>query len=62
MAKRIYLVISEAEGEKARLVKASSQAQAIHHVVANRYTAEVATQEGLVGALGSGLKVEEAGE
>ena len=58
-ATRIYLVAGPA-GD--RLVKASTPAQAIRHVVGTDYSAEVASQDALVEAVGSGLKVETAGE
>lgn len=63
-AKRIYLVASKlGEGEEAgALVRASSQAQAIGHVVRNRYVAEVASQTQLVDLLMAGIKVQEAGD
>lgn len=57
MSKRIYRVIS-ANGDK--LVRASSQAQAIRHVVTNTYTAKVATQDDLISMLESGMKVDDA--
>lgn len=58
MTTRIYRVIS-AHGDK--LVRAASQAQAIRHVVANTYTAKVASQDDLITMLESGVKVEDAG-
>jgi hypothetical protein len=59
-AKRIYVVTEEGKNEQ-HLVRASSQAQAVHHVVAARFCAEVASQSQLVQLLGDGVKVEEAG-
>jgi hypothetical protein len=44
-AKRIYLVSG---GERPRMVNASSQAQAIGHVVRKAYQATVATQRQIV--------------
>ncbi len=44
------------------LVRANTQAQAIGHVVRNRYGAEVADQETLVRLLADGVKVEECGD
>lgn len=44
-ANRIYLVSG---GDKPRLVQASSQAQAIGHVVRSQYKASVATQREIV--------------
>ena len=62
--KRIYLVASKlGEGEEAGvLVRASSQAQAIGHVVRNRYSATVATQDQCIDLRDAGVKVETAGE
>lgn len=61
---RIY-VVRDQDGQadsaaNTRLVKASSQAQAIGHVVRARYTAGVAKQDELVRLMGAGVKVEEA--
>lgn len=62
--RRIYLVASKlGEGNEAgALVRASSQAQAIGHVVRNRYAAEVASQTQLVDLVTAGIKVEDAGD
>lgn len=57
MSTRIYRVISR-HGDK--LVRAASQAQAIRHVVANSYTAKVATQDDILSMLESGCKVLDA--
>lgn len=58
-ATRIYLV----KGPFAnRLVKASTAAQAISHVIKPSYTAHVASQEDLVEALSEGITVEIYGE
>lgn len=59
-AKRIY-VVSDGTPDHSVLVRASSQAQAVHHVVSSRYTAKVASQSDLVVLLGVGVKVQEAG-
>jgi len=59
MTTRIYYVSG---ADKPRLVRASSQAQAINHVVRNQYTASVATQINLVELLGKGVVVETASE
>lgn len=57
---RIYLVTAAADGE-ARLVRASTPAQAIRHVARDRYRCNVAAQETLVEMLSRGAKVETAG-
>lgn len=57
---RIYRVTEEGK-EGCRLVRATSQAQAIRHVASTRFEAAVATQDDLVAALTNGSKVEEAG-
>lgn len=64
-ATRIYVVVEESEGKsepvtKPRLVRASSQAQAVGHVVRSRYSAKVAKQDDLETLLGEGVKVETA--
>lgn len=66
-AKRIYLVAPKpgtgSESiDRACLVRANTQAQAIGHAVRNRYTASVATQDQIVDLVSLGAKVEEAGE
>lgn len=58
MQSRIYVVISETE--PTRLVEATSQAQAIRHVVANKYRAEVATTKDVAHGMQAGLTVESA--
>lgn len=67
MATRIYAVgPKKGSGaqpvESVRLVRASTQAQAVRHVVRNTFTAEVATQEQLVDLMTVGVRVEDAGE
>ena len=57
---RIYLVTAT-DGE-ARLVRASTPAQAIRHVARERYRCNVAAQETLVEMLSAGDPVETAGE
>lgn len=56
MTTRVYRVEG---GDKPRLVQATSQAQAIGHVVRNQYSATVATQADLIDLL-PGTKVEKA--
>jgi len=56
---RIYVV--RGPNQAVALVKASSQAQAVGHVVRNAYEAEVAEQDILVELAGAGVKVENAG-
>lgn len=57
---RIYVVTPPTGSEEpARLVRASSQAQAIRKVV-DGYSAKVAAQDDLVQHLAHGAKVEEA--
>ena len=58
MTARIYKVVG---GDKPRLVSATSQAQAIVHVVRNQFKATVATQADLVDLLPA-TKVEKASE
>lgn len=60
MSKRIYIVTRK-NGHH-RLIRANTPAQAIGFAVRSDYNAEVASQEALVGLLGSGIKVEDAGE
>ncbi len=55
---RIYVV--RGPNKAVALVKASSQAQAVGHVVRNAYEAEVAEQDTLVQLVGEGVKVETA--
>ncbi len=62
---RIYAVSEgPANGETGRLaihlVRATSQAQAIRHVVTPKYRADVASQEQLVQLLGAGVQVQDA--
>lgn len=59
MSTRIYLVKTK-EGAS-RLVRAASASQAVRHC-AKQFSAEVATQNDLVGAIGAGTLVEDAGE
>lgn len=56
---RIYVV--RGPNKSVALVKASSQAQAVGHVVRNAYEAEVAEQDILVDLASAGVKVEVAG-
>lgn len=61
---RIYVVTQKVDGsaknDTQHLVRASSQAQAIRHVVGEQFTAEVADQDALVALVGSGKKVADA--
>ena len=57
MTTRIYLVSG---GDQPRLVRASSQAQAIGHIVRGTYKAIVASQVDLVELLPNGTQIEEA--
>jgi hypothetical protein len=61
---RIYRIseINSPAGKLCALVRAGTQAQAIRHVVRNRFSADVATQDDLVGLLSAGVKVEDAGK
>ena len=56
---RIYTVKRQATGTT-RLVRATSQAQALRHVALDEYTVEVAGQDELVRALHDGADVETA--
>lgn len=60
--KRIYHVTDSTEGGGEHLVRASTPAAAIHHVVRNRYRANVAAQDTIVDLLGAGQKVEDASQ
>lgn len=57
---RIYVVRDNEMGEAA-LVRAANPAQAIRHVVKNRFAVVVADQEALVRLLADGVEVETAG-
>ena len=57
---RIYIVTST-EGAS-RLVKAAVPSQAITHVAKQVYAARIASQNDLVEAISSGIKVEAYGE
>lgn len=61
--KRIYLIspVAGSEAEPARLVEASTQAEAIRHV-ARKYRAEVATTRQVADLCVAGVKVEVAGD
>lgn len=56
---RIYAVQRNASGTM-RLVRATSQAQALRHVAVDEYDVDVATQDQLVAAVGAGVQVETA--
>jgi hypothetical protein len=63
MTKRIYLVDAGGYPNTVRLVRASSPAQAIRHVVKGVYAAAVATQEQIVHfAVDGATAIETAGE
>jgi hypothetical protein len=59
-ATRIYLVGSSDPAFPVRLVKASIRQQALSHVAQSLFTVRVASQEDLIKALSSGIKVENA--
>lgn len=57
MDTRIYSV---AVGEVVRLVRATNQAQALRHAAKSTFTVKVASQDDIVAAVTSGVKVEDA--
>lgn len=57
MSQRIYRVD---DGKQDRLVRATSQAQAVRHV-ASGFAVRVATQDDIANLVGEGVKVETAG-
>jgi hypothetical protein len=59
-ATRIYIVGSSDPAFPVRLVKASIRQQALSHVAQSLFTVRVASQDDLIQALGSGVKVENA--
>ncbi len=59
MSARIYVVEDTETNEKA-LVRAANQAQALRHVVKNRFAVGLAGQDALVELLESGTTVETA--
>lgn len=59
-ASRIYIVGSNDPAFPIRLVKASIRQQALSHVAQSLFTVRVASQDDLVSALGSGVKIENA--
>lgn len=59
---RIYIVKHHRDGGGKHLVRASSQAQALRHIVEEAYTCEVASQDDLVKAVAEGVKVVDAKE
>lgn len=63
MAKRIYLIypVAGSAAEPARLVEASTQAEAIRHV-ARKYKATVATSRQVYDLRNAGVMVEEIGD
>lgn len=54
---RIYTVNRKADNTT-RLVRATSQAQALRHVALDEYTVDVASQTDIVDSLGNGVQVE----
>lgn len=60
MSTRIYTV-TEKGSDKVRLVEASSQSQAIRHVVADRFEATAASGKDVAAAMQAGVKLETAG-
>lgn len=61
MSTRIYLV-TDRESQAKRLIRASSQAQAVRHAAQSRYGVEVASQDDLVQLLDAGQAVESAAQ
>ena len=57
---RVYLV--RESNEVISLVRARTASEAIRHAIANRFSAEVASQDDLIRLVGDGMKVETAGE
>lgn len=59
-ATRIYIVGSSDPAFPIRLVKAAVRQQALSHVAQSLFTVRVASQDDLVNALTSGVKIESA--
>lgn len=62
--KRIYVVTegtSDGTKQGEFMVKASSQAQAVAHVVKGRFSAEVASTDDVVRLMGAGATVQDTG-
>lgn len=59
--KRIYVVVDTATKVES-LVRAAGKAQAIGHVVRERFTADVADQAALVRLVGAKVEVQDAGD
>ena len=59
-AQRIYVIGSKYPAYPVRLVKAAVRQQALTHVAQSLFTVRVASQDDLVKALSSGVKVESA--
>ena len=59
MSTRIY-VVQDTETDEKALVRAANQAQALRHVVKNRFAVGVASQDELVTLLEGGTTVETA--
>lgn len=60
--RRIYVVSKKnADPLAGRLVDASSQAQAIRHVVGDEYQATIASTRGVANLIELGVKIETAG-
>ena len=56
MKQRIYLVTI---GDNTRMVRASSQAQAVTHVARSMITVRLASQDDIVEKIGAGIPVEQ---
>jgi len=57
---RVYVI--HEDGKAVALVRAGTQAQAIRHIVGDRFEAVPADQDALIKHLGDGKKVQTAGE
>jgi hypothetical protein len=62
MKTRIYRVVETESDKPDRLVEAGSQAQAVRHVVGERFEAVVATPREVANLVSKGVMVETAGE
>lgn len=60
MATQTRVYVLHENGEPTALIRARSQAAAIHHHTANRFEAIVADQDHLVRLVGDGMKVQDA--
>lgn len=59
---RIYLITERGTKGEARLVEATSAAQAVRHCAKNIYTAQAATPKEVATLMGSGITIETATE